>query len=182
MIARSVTATLGLVCSALIVIGCTRATAQTTGPVHIVETVKSQGAGKVLDFTWRDGQKVQSFAQATAGKVVLLNIWATWCGPCRREIPDLVTLSSELAPKGVVVVGVSVDDNDDRLRTVKNFVEKSRITYMNVIDNDNKDIARHYGVQSIPMTLIIDRQGKIVEKIIGARSKDAFMAALARAM
>ena len=122
-------------------------------------------------------------AQLTKSQLPLVvDFWAPWCGPCRREIPDLVTLSSELAPKGVVVVGVSVDDNDDRLRTVKNFVEKSRITYMNVIDNDNKDIARHYGVQSIPMTLVIDRQGKIVEKIIGARSKDAFMAALARAM
>lgn len=182
MIARFVLASLSLTVSVLMVIACSQATAQTTGPVHMVESVKSQGAGKVLDFSWRDGQKTLSFAQATTGKVVLLNIWATWCGPCRREIPDLITLSSELAPKGVVVVGVSVDDNDDRLRTVKNFVEKSRITYMNVIDNDNKDIARHYGVQSIPMTLIIDRQGKIVEKIIGARSKDAFMAALARAM
>lgn len=182
MIARFVLASLSLTVSALMVIACSQATAQTTGPVHMVESVKSLGAGKVLDFSWRDGQKTLSFAQATTGKVVLLNIWATWCGPCRREIPDLITLSSELAPKGVVVVGVSVDDNDDRLRTVKNFVEKSRITYMNVIDNDNKDIARHYGVQSIPMTLIIDRQGKIVEKIIGARSKDAFMAALARAM
>ena len=182
MISRSAITSLGLVASALIIIGCARATAQNTGPIYMVESVKNQGAGKVLDFSWRDGQKTQSFAQATAGKVVLLNIWATWCGPCRREIPDLITLSNELAPKGVVIVCVSVDDNDDRLRTVKNFVEKSRITYMNVIDNANKDIARYYGVQSIPMTLIIDRQGKIVEKIIGARSKDAFMAALARAM
>lgn len=182
MIARSAVATLGLIASAFVIIACGQATAQNAGPVFMVETVKNQGAGKVLDFSWRDGQKTQSFAQMTTGKVVLMNIWATWCGPCRREIPDLVTISSELAAKGVVVVGVSVDDNDDRIRTVRNFVEKSRITYMNVIDNDNKDIARHYGVQSIPMTLIIDRQGKIVEKIIGARSKDAFMAALARAM
>lgn len=158
------------------------ATAQAAGAVFVVESVSNRGGGKALDFVWRDGQRTQSFAQYTAGKVVLMNIWATWCGPCRREIPDLVQLSQDMATKGVVVVGVSVDDNDDRVRTVKNFVERAQIPYLNVIDNSNKDISRAYGVQSIPMTLIIDRQGKIVEKILGARSKDVFMAALARAM
>jgi thiol-disulfide isomerase/thioredoxin len=153
-----------------------------SGSVHVAESVTNRGGGKALEFTWKDGSRSQSFAQVTSGKVVLLNIWATWCGPCRREIPDLIQVSTEMASKGVVVVGVSVDDNDDRVRTVKNFVEKNRIPYVNVIDNDNKDIARAYGVQSIPMTLIIDRQGKIVEKIMGARSKDVFMQALARVL
>lgn len=176
-------ASLSLIALLPILVFCTQQPAVgQTGSVFVAESITNRGGGKALDFTWRDGQRTQSFAQYTSGKVVLMNIWATWCGPCRREIPDLSLISTEMAAKGVVVVGVSVDDNDDRVRTVKNFVEKNRIPYVNVIDNDNKDISRAYGVQSIPMTLIIDRQGKIIEKIMGARSKDVFMAALARAM
>jgi thiol-disulfide isomerase/thioredoxin len=153
------------------------------GQVFVVETVTKKGPGKAHDFTWRDGGRTQSYAQYTSGKVVLLNIWATWCGPCKREIPDLIEIATELAPKGVVVVGVSVDEDDRKLKLVKNYVEKAQINYLNIIDNTAHEIAAAYGgITSIPTTFIIDRNGNIVEKIVGMRSKAVFMSSLARAM
>lgn len=149
--------------------------------VYLVETVSKRTGSKAVDFTWKEGGKTVSFADVTKGKVVLLNFWATWCGPCKRELPDLVALSGELASKGVVIFGVSLDQKDDRLQLVKTFSERSGIPYTNVIDN--LEIADQYGgIQSIPTTFIIDRQGNVVQKIVGMQSKDAFKAALMKAM
>jgi len=86
-----------------------------------------------------------------------------------------------MAPKGVLVVGVSLDEVDNKLALVKGFVERANISYLNVIDN--LQIAQEYGgVRSIPTTFIIDRQGNVVQKIIGMQTKEAFMAAINKAM
>lgn len=159
----------------------TAATLATPAQVYLVDQVTPRGANKAVDFTWKDGAKAVSFSEVTKGKVVLLNIWATWCGPCRRELPDLVALSEEMASKGVVIVGVSLDEKEPRLQNVKTFVEKMGIPYLNVIDN--LKIADAYGgIQSIPTTFIIDRQGNIVQKIIGMQSKENFRAAITKAL
>lgn len=151
------------------------------GKVFLVESVTKRVGNKAVDFVWKDGGKNVSFSEFTQGKVVLLNIWATWCGPCKREIPDLVEISKEMAPKGVLVVGVSLDEVDNKLALVKGFVERANISYLNVIDN--LQIAQEYGgVRSIPTTFIIDRQGNVVQKIIGMQTKEAFMAAINKAM
>ncbi|MBC8125265.1 MAG: TlpA family protein disulfide reductase [Candidatus Kapabacteria bacterium] len=177
-----VIASLGLI--VLLATVCTSGTSQTTtgvAKVFLVETVAKRVGTKAVDFTWKDGGKTVSFAEVTKGKVVLLNIWATWCGPCKRELPDLVALSSELASKGVVVFGISVDQKDDRLQLVKTFCERTGIPFTNVIDN--LQIADAYGkIQSIPTTFIIDRQGNVVQRITGMQTKEAFLAALQKAM
>ncbi len=158
-----------------------QATATSPAKVYMVEQVTARGTNKAVEFTWKDGQKTVSFSELTKGKVVLLNIWATWCGPCRRELPDLVALSQEMASKGVVIVGVSLDEKEPRLQNVKTFVEKMGIPYVNVIDN--LKIADAYGgIQSIPTTFIIDRQGNIVQKIVGMQSKEGFRAAITKAL
>ncbi len=148
--------------------------------VYSVETVTKRAAPLAVDFTWKDGGRTVSFAEYSKGKVVLLNIWATWCGPCRKEMPDLIELSNEMASKGVVVVGVSVDQKADRLQTVRSFVERTAVPYLNVVDN--LQIGEAYGIQSIPTTLIIDKQGNIVQRISGAQPKEVFAAALQKAM
>lgn len=159
----------------------TSSTSTTPAQVFLVDQVTPRGANKAVDFTWKDGAKTMSFSEATKGKVVLLNIWATWCGPCRRELPDLVALSQEMAPKGVVIMGVSLDEKEPRLQNVKSFVEKMGIPYINVIDNLKISDA-YGGIQSIPTTFIIDRQGNIVQKIVGMQSKEAFRAAITKAL
>jgi len=150
--------------------------------VYPVQSVGSKSENKAVDFTWTEGGKKSTFFEATAGKVVLLNIWATWCPPCRREIPDLVAISNEYAAKGVVVFGVSLDQKGDPVASVKTFAEKNNMAYVNIVDNATNQIADAYGgIQSIPTTFIIDRQGNIVQKIVGSQSKEAFVAALQKA-
>ncbi|MCX6140037.1 MAG: TlpA disulfide reductase family protein [Candidatus Kapabacteria bacterium] len=171
----------------MVVLGSMNATSGTpqltTYPsrVFLVEKVMPRVGTKAVDFTWKDGGKTVAFSEFTKGKVVLLNLWATWCGPCKRELPDIVALSGEMAAQGVVVVGVSLDQKEDKFQMVKTFCEKMGIPYLNVIDN--LMIADGYGgVQSIPTTFIIDRQGNVVQRITGMQSKETFVDALKKAL
>lgn len=158
-------------------------TSGSTGSVVVVESVTKRGANKAPDFTFKDGGRSSSFAELTAGKVVLLNFWTTWCGPCRREIPDLVELHKEMASKGVVVIGVSLDQADNRVSLVKTFAERSKIPYYNFVDNLEFKLAEAYGgIQSVPTTFIIDRKGNIVLRLVGAMSKASFAEAVGKAL
>lgn len=148
--------------------------------VYPVSSVGSKSESTFTNFTWMDSGKKVSFSDVAAGKVVLLNFWATWCPPCRKEIPDLIAIANDVAAKGGLVFGVAIDHKGDPLATVKTFAEKQSIGYINVVDNQS--ISEAYGgIQSIPTTFIIDRQGKVVQKLVGMQSKEAFMAALQRA-
>lgn len=154
-----------------------------SGGVFPVSGVKTAASGKAVDFTWTDADgRQRSFSEVAAGKTVLLNIWATWCPPCRREIPDLVTISKDMAAKGVVVIGVALDDKPDALNIVKTYAERNGIAYMNVLDADKKIAEAYGGIQAVPTTFIIDRQGSIAQRIVGSMPKDAFVAALQKAM
>jgi len=96
------------------------------------------------------------------GKVLILNFWATWCSPCRDEIPDLIALQKEYEGKGLVVVGVALDG---RSEAVKSFVEKWGINYPIVLADEKT--TKDYGILGIPVSFIIDREGNIMEKHIG---------------
>jgi thiol-disulfide isomerase/thioredoxin len=98
-------------------------------------------------------------------KVVLLNVWATWCGPCRYEIPELQALHDKYAPRGFEVIGASVDDADPQV--VKDFAGERRMTYPIVLDPEGK-IATILDASVLPTTVLIDRGGRIVWKKIGA--------------
>jgi thiol-disulfide isomerase/thioredoxin len=151
-----------------------------TPRVFPVQVVGSKSESKAVDFSWTENGKKVSFSEVTAGKVVLLNIWATWCPPCRKEIPDLVAISNDLAAKGAVVFGVSLDQKGDPVASVRTFAERQNISYINIVDN--LQIADAYGgIQSIPTTFIIDRQGNVVQKLVGMQSKEVFVAALQKA-
>jgi len=99
------------------------------------------------------------------GKVVLLNLWATWCGPCRYEIPALEKLHQKYEPKGFKVVGVSIDEGD--AAPVKEFVTEHKMHYPVVLDPDGK-LANMFQTTVIPTTVLIDRNGKVVWKKYGA--------------
>ena len=91
------------------------------------------------------------------GKVVLLDFWATWCHGCKLEIPWFAELSQKYRNKGVAVVGVSLDS--DGWKVVTPFVKTTQIPYQIVLGND--DVAKAYGIESMPDTFLIDRQGHI---------------------
>lgn len=122
------------------------------------------------------GQPISS--EQFKGKVVLLNFWATWCPPCRREIPGLIKLQQAYADRGLVVVGVSFDYKSPK--KVAPFMKKYGINYP-VAMGDNT-IAENYGGGSslaLPTTFIIDRDGRMVASHRGYASYEEFASALA---
>jgi cytochrome c biogenesis protein CcmG/thiol:disulfide interchange protein DsbE len=102
---------------------------------------------------------------AEKGNVVFLNVWATWCGPCRFETPELQALQNQYATNGLKVIGVSVDEGD--AEAVKTFVGEQKITYPIAVDPEGR-IANLVQTTVLPTSLLIDRGGKIVWRQIGA--------------
>ena len=96
------------------------------------------------------------------GKVVVLNFWASWCPPCRFEMPDFETAWNEFRDRGVVFVGVAVSDFEDDARS---FAEETGITYPIGFDGEG-ETAVAYGIKTLPTTVFIDREGRVVRKLV----------------
>ena len=112
---------------------------------------------------WLDGSKFDLASKRD--KVVLLNLWATWCGPCRYEIPELQTIHAKYAPKGFEVIGVSVDESG--VEPVRQFVNEHKMTYPVALDPEGK-LAGIFQTSVLPTSVLLDRTGKIVWKHYGA--------------
>lgn len=132
---------------------------------------------QIPNFSWQDKDgKTVTFDQFR-GKVTLVNFWATWCGPCKRELPDLIALSNEMESKNVRVLGISTDRGSGVLEEVKSFVGKEGITYQIIISTE--DLEEAFGnIRVIPTTFLIDADGKIAQTIVGGRSKEQFTEAI----
>jgi len=120
------------------------------------------------DFTLPslDGRTVR-LSDFRGKKVVFLNFWATWCGPCRAEMPSMQTLYEEFQGKDFEMLAVSVDRYGSD-KPVQNFTEERRLTFPVLLDRDGSTQTR-YGVYGIPTTLLVDKSGTIVKKEVGAR-------------
>lgn len=106
------------------------------------------------------------------GKVVMLNFWATWCGPCKREIPDFIEMQDAYREKGFEIVGVSLDDPNAR-EAVAAFVKNEGINY-DVVYGDGSVAQDYGGVRSIPTTFLINRDGEVVTSKVGLMPKEAW--------
>ena len=110
------------------------------------------------------------------GKVVLVNFWATWCPPCRKEMPDLEILYRRFGPQGLVILGIS----DEEAAKVKPFVEQQKVTYPVLLDPGRR-VNELFQIEGIPKTFIYDREGKIVAQSIDMRTQKQFLEMLGKA-
>jgi peroxiredoxin len=110
------------------------------------------------------------------GKVVLVNFWATWCPPCRKEMPDLEALGKRFGPQGLVILAIS----DEDATKVKPFIAEHQISYPILLDPGRK-VNDTFRVEGIPKSFVYDREGKLVAQAIDMRTERQFLAMLAQA-
>jgi len=130
---------------------------------------------KATDFTLTGLDGKTYTLSKLRGKVVMLDFWATWCGPCRIEMPHVQKLHSEFKSKGLVVFGVNYGETSTR---VKPFIAKNMYDFTILMDKDQQ-VGGHYQVSGIPALFIIDKQGVIRSHFVGVRDEDTLREALA---
>ena len=174
----------------LIAIGCGQKEKmkEATRPSEIVNKMMSTDkskrpdyAIKAPDFTLRTVQGELFKLSENRGKVIMLNFWGTWCGPCRREIPDFNKLHAKYQKDGLEIVGVTLTSGSSK--NILEFMNDWDMEYTVLTDIDNNETQRVtsiYGraigrpITGIPTTLIIDQEGYIVKGYIGPRSEEVF--------
>lgn len=127
---------------------------------------------KAPNFTLKsvDGKTVK--LSDYQGKVVIIDFWATWCPPCRKGVPDLVSIQNEFK-KDVVIIGISLDDSRT-IDEVPSFIKDYGVNYP-VVYGDEKVVNAYGGIRSIPTAFVIDKKGNIVDMHIGLVPKDTYV-------
>jgi thiol-disulfide isomerase/thioredoxin len=110
------------------------------------------------------------------GKVVLLNFWATWCPPCRKEMPDMEALYKRFQDKGLIVLAVS----DENRETVAGYLAKAHYTFPVLLD-PGREVNKAYGIEGIPKSFIFDAKGNLVSLAIDMRTERQFLELLKEA-
>lgn len=121
-------------------------------------------------FELRDLEGERVSLSNSRGKVILLNFWATWCEPCRAEMPSIENLYRKFKDKGLVIIGVSVDNSE---KAVRSFIRERGITFPILLDKEKEVSFGDYGIIGLPVTFLIDRKGIIVDKVFGERQWDS---------
>ncbi|HMS35403.1 MAG TPA: TlpA disulfide reductase family protein [Ignavibacteria bacterium] len=143
----------------------------------VTKVEKSNGKKVAPNFTWTENGKEVSL-NSLKGNVVLVNLWATWCGPCIKEMPDLSTISEELKDKKFRMLGMNVFQQE-RSKKVEDFLKTNPVSY--TILDGNQQVVDAFGeanganIEAVPTTFIIDKDGKIAETIVGGRDKESFL-------
>ena len=123
------------------------------------------------EFSLKDASGIERKLSDFKGSVVIIDFWATWCPPCREEIPHFVELYNKYKDQGLKIIGVSMDQNPQKV--IPGFIEKNKINYTILFGEDNVyDL--YGGINAIPTTFVVDKDGNIVRKYIGYRGKRVF--------
>ncbi len=114
------------------------------------------------------------------GKVLLVNLWATWCAPCVKEMPEIQKLNDEFKDKGFEAVGVTFINEDNSDKQVRDFLKEKKFTYTQVLSNEKTwdamlELSKAPG---IPVNFVINKDGKIIETLVGGKSYEAFKVAI----
>jgi len=155
---------LSIACLFLSLTACTKSDPPKKGTAA---TEKSP-APDVLVKSLSDGSSLK--LSDLKGKVVLLNFWATWCPPCREEIPSMMKLNSIMAGKPFQMVAVSVDEGEKP--SIESFFKETGFSLPTYLDESGASV-KSYGITGVPESFIIDKQGILVKKVIGGFAWDS---------
>jgi peroxiredoxin len=148
---------------ALAVLGSLLTMPAWTEPAHAAETA--------ADFTLRDINGAEMKLSSLKGKVVVLSFWATWCGPCKEEMPHLQAMYKELESQGLVVLSISTDDARSASR-VKPFIMKMGYTFPVLLDRESTVISAYNPSKTLPYTVVVDRAGNVARRTSGYNPGD----------
>ena len=130
----------------------------------------SAGERANLNFTLDDMNGAKVDLAKYAGKPLIINLWATWCGPCRLEMPQLVGFADKYKDRGLTVIGVSVDDAPDAIRA---FAEEYKVTYPMLVGLGQDPFLMSVGYEdTLPMSVLIRADGTVAEKFVGIKTTE----------
>lgn len=134
-----------------------------------IDTEKENKIPYANDFTLLDLDKNEVSLSDFQGQIVVLNFWATWCPPCRDEIPDFIEVNNLYKDKNVQIIGVSIDTD---MKALEDFVEEFGINYPTWIDGTIDKISPIWGVRAIPTTFILTENGEVIYRNVGRMTKE----------
>ena len=135
----------------------------------MISLVSFSNSAKAPNFNLKDQYGVVHSLENYKGKVIFLNFWATWCPPCKKEMPDIENIYKEYGEnkKNVVILGV----NSEKENEVKKFLKDKGYTFPTVID-ENSEVLRKYFIQAFPTSFVIDKEGNVYGYVMGGLTKE----------
>lgn len=135
----------------------------------MISLVSFSNSAKAPDFNLKDQYGVIHSLENYKGKVIFLNFWATWCPPCKKEMPDIENIYKEYGEnkKDVVILGV----NSEKENEAKKFLKDKGYTFPTVID-ENSEVMRKYFIQAFPTSFVIDKEGNVYGYVMGGLTKE----------
>ena len=135
----------------------------------MISLVSFSNSAKAPDFNLKDQCGVTHSLENYKGKVIFLNFWATWCPPCKKEMPDVESIYKEYGEnkKDVVILGI----NSEKENEAKKFLKDEGYTFPTVID-ENSEVMREYFIQAFPTSFVIDKEGNIYGYVMGGLTKE----------
>ena len=135
----------------------------------MISLVSFSNSAKAPDFNLKDQYGVIQSLENYKGKVIFLNFWATWCPPCKKEMPDVESIYKEYGEnkKDVIILGV----NSEKENEVKKFLKDKGYTFPTLID-ENSEVMRKYFIQAFPTSFVIDKEGNVYGYVMGGLTKE----------